>query len=1227
MKRRSDGRRKGPSSNNNNSASNQTSGGVNKNAPLGLSSSTPSSPASSLSATSSPSSAQTSSPRSAKQRRRNNGNNASGTTQSSLPSSYSAASSNSEVLRSGTGKQQASSTGSTSWSSDLRRSSTANNDSGDDNSSNKSKGLPQSQIGDKSSSLLIGAHLDKKISAYRPSVSSALDRDSSPLGSGSHGNSDKSSTVKATLGVSSPASHQHSTQSASHVVPNKRLARAQMHHQQGLGSSSSSPSHRSASSSPNTAALSANASPANSTSSGPAVTTTRGGRMIRQPKRVTISPEGGQSDANSSPSSVYGSQSAGGSSSSSGVNGGSGKGKNSANDKTHPGSKSNKDTIAKKEPGNFSASTKSPASNAATTGANIPAIKANNIVTTTRSILSSVLVTGNPGTALLFGNAGAGNGSSKNQLSSSSPYSPSLSSQSPSSSVSKTNNSTTFPPPTSLQRHHHQSRKPSGGGSSSSNNIISSSPPTTGVLYHASGGVISIGTESAAGMGLSRGQFTSPHTVTIPVSIPPPSSTLSIIQPRTTLLPTGAATTSIRMPFQQHIVTAKSQQQQQKQQQQHTSASPSSLNSSVNPVALKSNSIPVSLSSSSSSISGMASIPVTTMSILSQQLTGTGIDLGLQPLLASTARNLAQTSPSSSLAVANSASASPVTVSGLGLLAMSAPLSLSDLSGSGVGAGGGKKTIAIPPKKRKAADIDESSSTLIGGARAYISSASSTSSSSGMLSPPISRVSAHPPMQQHHPHHLNQGILSPSSSSHHPLTLRHQLQQQQQHVSYAPVPKKPLLDLHEWKNQRVLARRNGAFEPAVVKAVSPNDMDLEVEFECDRSVVIFSNVFDPNFCQLVGDNCPTTSMLTVGRTVCVRADQERNVFHEGVIVERQPHPVICRIELTHPIVLPGSNNTGEQTLEFVKASRVNVRLLQPPWFDDLEDALAAAVPAQASPPGEKVRVGIGAETEAGGCNSSSMPLALITNMGVGVVGSSGGGGDLAGGRGTISSGGGRSGIGNQMSGVMSGMNVNVSHGMTGVGLEPSPISSSSLPLPPSSVPPSEQPVSSQSLSSLASPITPVGLAGSSGVIMGTITPTGPPLSAIANHQQPPAGSASRIERPVSSSAGSIDHGDTSDDEMMNDDSISFDSSGMSTPRSGSATPGSGSRSQNGRRNPPKKRDPNRSRSAQSTESSRSSTPRSPLMGKYKKGDVISATNGVRKKFNGKQWRRLCSREG
>lgn len=45
-----------------------------------------------------------------------------------------------------------------------------------------------------------------------------------------------------------------------------------------------------------------------------------------------------------------------------------------------------------------------------------------------------------------------------------------------------------------------------------------------------------------------------------------------------------------------------------------------------------------------------------------------------------------------------------------------------------------------------------------------------------------------------------------------------------------------------------------------------------------------------------------------------------------------------------------------------------------------------------------------------------------------------------------------------------------------------------------------------------------------------------------------------------------------------------------------------------------------------TENLVSRTP-TPTQQKYKKGDIVQTPNGIRKKFNGKQWRRLCSREG
>ncbi|XP_034401690.1 protein capicua homolog isoform X2 [Cyclopterus lumpus] len=47
----------------------------------------------------------------------------------------------------------------------------------------------------------------------------------------------------------------------------------------------------------------------------------------------------------------------------------------------------------------------------------------------------------------------------------------------------------------------------------------------------------------------------------------------------------------------------------------------------------------------------------------------------------------------------------------------------------------------------------------------------------------------------------------------------------------------------------------------------------------------------------------------------------------------------------------------------------------------------------------------------------------------------------------------------------------------------------------------------------------------------------------------------------------------------------------------------------------------------SSSSSRSRTPLTAAQQKYTKGDVVCTPTGIRKKFNGKQWRRLCSREG
>lgn len=302
-----------------------------------------------------------------------------------------------------------------------------------------------------------------------------------------------------------------------------------------------------------------------------------------------------------------------------------------------------------------------------------------------------------------------------------------------------------------------------------------------------------------------------------------------------------------------------------------------------------------------------------------------------------------------------------------------------------------------------------------------------------------------------------------------------------------PPSKRPLIDLSEWINQRVLAKRDCAYQPAVIREIK-NNCHIGVQFDSDKNLLYYNDVADQrNFYDIISDHSPMAIMLGIGSKVCVRTNPEENVYFEGQMVAKRVHQIGYRVRT--------KDNKFDDWV-----SRAVLRLLQPPWFEDLEEG----VPEQETPP----------------------PQQFISN----------------------------------------------------------PISVQ-VPLQPQSLP-----------------------------------------SHITHHSEISPSIVQRFERsPSLPQSTSNERGDSSEDEMKSEDF--FDSSGISTPRSGSATPGSGSRSQSNRQ-PPKKRESARSRSAQSGESSRSSTPRSPSTSqKYKKGDVVSTPNGIRKKFNGKQWRRLCSKEG
>ncbi|KAK8742721.1 hypothetical protein OTU49_001642, partial [Cherax quadricarinatus] len=348
-----------------------------------------------------------------------------------------------------------------------------------------------------------------------------------------------------------------------------------------------------------------------------------------------------------------------------------------------------------------------------------------------------------------------------------------------------------------------------------------------------------------------------------------------------------------------------------------------------------------------------------------------------------------------------------------------------------------------------------------------------------------------------------------------------------------------LVDLSEWKGHRVLAKRGLHYYPAVIVNVK-NACDLIVRIDAEaNSDLLYSSVFTTGKFDVISDAVPSAKQLVEGARVVVRLDKEQQMFVEGVVYERQGSPTSQYL-----VRISGeANNQGSGVANDHWLLRPHLRLLQPPWWEDLE------------PHGQ----------------SSLLP--------------------------------------------------SVSHHY-------------SSHKPSGYPPPGFQETSGSHLVPTAPSYSMVA------TTYGTITPP--------NHVTPPGSVAMTPLSGQSGSAGlssgseelrrrPIDDYD-SDDDLRRED-ITFPADGghySGNHRSMSLTPGALGSKYTG--------DPKRSsmHSRGSTSSlieqgsigttTPRSTPVTPRSGtatplKYKKGEVVTTPNGIRKKFNGKQWRRLCGKEG
>ncbi|UYV64009.1 CIC [Cordylochernes scorpioides] len=152
------------------------------------------------------------------------------------------------------------------------------------------------------------------------------------------------------------------------------------------------------------------------------------------------------------------------------------------------------------------------------------------------------------------------------------------------------------------------------------------------------------------------------------------------------------------------------------------------------------------------------------------------------------------------------------------------------------------------------------------------------------------------------------------------------------------------MDLRDWKGQRVLAKYNNFYLPGVIKEFREGT-NIGVTFDKEPSVITFiHDILDKGRYNIVSDHSPSPAQVLVGTSVCVRINPEENVFLEGVVMALSAKPIQYNIKLK-------SSGSDPDT---IWVSRANIRLLLPPWWEELEmsvkDAGDPPPPSEPPPP-------------------------------------------------------------------------------------------------------------------------------------------------------------------------------------------------------------------------------------------------------------------------------------
>lgn len=139
----------------------------------------------------------------------------------------------------------------------------------------------------------------------------------------------------------------------------------------------------------------------------------------------------------------------------------------------------------------------------------------------------------------------------------------------------------------------------------------------------------------------------------------------------------------------------------------------------------------------------------------------------------------------------------------------------------------------------------------------------------------------------------------------------------------------PTVNLHDWVDSPVLAKYTSApipqYYPGVIKAV-PNPTSIEVELDREGDRKTFPNILENNDTVISNHSAPAI-LLKPGLAVCVKCCSTDSYYSVGTVSKLRNGPSLqCLIKF------PSSQQVADMWV-----SRAAIRMLQPPWYDDLED--------------------------------------------------------------------------------------------------------------------------------------------------------------------------------------------------------------------------------------------------------------------------------------------------